>query len=316
MAKITITASQKDDLVRQVVSGQLTTSQAASRYGVPEAFITKWANDAGGIAPAAPATTPAPIQQPTGTPGPQASKGLLGSNLGLVVAAGLVVGGILLATYYLGRGDTEGLPAALPDTADNGGNDSANGAGDDTSNDEPDSDPGTDEPAPPADNPEPDDPPPADDVPGTDEPAPPANNPGPDDPPPADDTPGTDNSASGSTTGADGIPEVTGARVKVFADKYVTKTVRFSNSKYQGMSLSRTLFATREQLSRGVVVFNIFDSKGEFTQGFVADRTRFGEVILQLNGGQQIEITAKVGVYISSVGNANITYDVKSIKVK
>jgi len=54
MAKITITAKQKDELVRQVVSGHLTVQQAVSRYGVPEAFIKKWANDAGGIAPTAP----------------------------------------------------------------------------------------------------------------------------------------------------------------------------------------------------------------------------------------------------------------------
>ena len=49
MAKVTISPARRTELINKVISGQMTIEQAASRYKVPEPFVKKWVEDAGGI---------------------------------------------------------------------------------------------------------------------------------------------------------------------------------------------------------------------------------------------------------------------------
>ena len=56
MKKLVITVSMKNDLVQKVTDGQLTVSQAALKYGVPEVAVKKWVGD---ITNGSPADSPA-----------------------------------------------------------------------------------------------------------------------------------------------------------------------------------------------------------------------------------------------------------------
>jgi hypothetical protein len=120
---------------------------------------------------------------------------------------------------------------------------------------------------------------------------------------------------SGATVNPSKFPEVTNDRVAIFPEKYLGKTVRFSNAVFNEVTapIFAKLYASESQRTR-YVLFEMFDSSGKLTLGFLADKEKYAELLLGLERRQKIEVIATVGRFKNPVVT-NMTYLVQSIKV-